>query len=324
MLSSGDADKHTLAKFDAWRSTSDSHENAFQQVDAVWASIATLDHLKSYAKLPVATKESSHKQVLSAVSSWFAGLIQQPYALAGASTAFILTLACVFWALPSPQPQAPAFTKNHYQTKHAEIRQLELADGSHITLAPNSELMTHFTQKRREVRLINGEGLFDVHKNPNRPFIVITGETETRVVGTIFSVKRSAKEVSVAVKEGKVRVAGIHKEKDFRLLSPGEGLKATTQGNLGSIQAVNMSAVGSWADGRLSYNDATLKEIVTDANRYYNRRIILGSAETGALRLAISFSTDNIEEMLNNLPQLLPISLNRDRQGVVILTKNKE
>lgn len=84
-----------------------------------------------------------------------------------------------------------------------------LEDGSSVVLAPGSRLRfpAHFDPKTRNVTL-EGEGFFEVAKNPAQPFLVRAGELVTRVVGTSFRVRAYAAErrVTVVVKTGKVAV----------------------------------------------------------------------------------------------------------------------
>lgn len=86
---------------------------------------------------------------------------------------------------------------------------LTLEDGSKVTLDPNSELEVpdHFSDLERVVYL-SGEAFFEVSENPDRPFLVNTGDITTKVLGTSFHVKAWPENstVEVAVKTGKVSV----------------------------------------------------------------------------------------------------------------------
>jgi ferric-dicitrate binding protein FerR (iron transport regulator) len=85
----------------------------------------------------------------------------------------------------------------------------ELADGSKITLEPQSELRygNEFGKEKREVFLTGG-AFFDVAKDTQRPFLVYTGKLVTKVVGTSFRIQAYEKDndISVAVRSGKVTV----------------------------------------------------------------------------------------------------------------------
>ena len=84
-----------------------------------------------------------------------------------------------------------------------------MEDGTVILLKPNSsiEYPAKFSAVDRKVTL-KGEAFFDVTKDKNRPFIISTSELTVKVLGTSFNVMayEGAKEISVAVKTGKVSV----------------------------------------------------------------------------------------------------------------------
>jgi transmembrane sensor len=85
---------------------------------------------------------------------------------------------------------------------------LKLEDGSVINLYPKSKLIypSHFGKDKREVTLV-GNAFFDIKRNPEKPFLVFTGETITKVLGTSFLIKAELNsKVQVEVKTGKVSV----------------------------------------------------------------------------------------------------------------------
>ena len=85
----------------------------------------------------------------------------------------------------------------------------KLSDGTVIMLQPNGslEFPNEFPSDKREI-VLTGEAFFDVTKDKNRPFIINTGDVTVRVLGTSFNVRayEGAKEITVAVKTGKVSV----------------------------------------------------------------------------------------------------------------------
>ena len=81
-----------------------------------------------------------------------------------------------------------------------------LEDGTVVYVAPNTTLRFHFTDETRGVTLVRGEALFEVAKEPSRPFIVSTDEGTVRAVGTVFSTADRGDTVVVTVAEGKVAI----------------------------------------------------------------------------------------------------------------------
>ena len=126
-----------------------------------------------------------------------------------------------YWSWGNPfQTKRIAFSRNQttvtYNTPEKKesnnskfTNRVVLEDGTVILLKPNSsiEYPAKFSVVDRKVTL-KGEAFFDVTKDKTRPFIISTSELTVKVLGTSFNVMayEGAKEISVAVKTGKVSV----------------------------------------------------------------------------------------------------------------------
>ncbi len=108
-----------------------------------------------------------------------------------------------------------------------------LPDNSSVLLATNSQLryrkQTH--HPLREVYL-QGDGFFEVTKDPGKPFIVYTASLTTRVLGTSFQVYSSGRDKTayVKVKTGRVTVTPVGAPDKPVVLNVNEALRlgATT------------------------------------------------------------------------------------------------
>jgi transmembrane sensor len=113
------------------------------------------------------------------------------------------------WQATSTTSTAAAsdWTRYHNTTEQEQV--LRLPDASRVTLHPGSSLRytAGLAGARREVYL-EGEAFFQVHKDPARPFLVLTKQVVTTVLGTSFDVKAypGSAQALVAVREGKVAV----------------------------------------------------------------------------------------------------------------------
>lgn len=119
---------------------------------------------------------------------------------AGAMLALVLLgLGTIAWRRPEHLPiAAPAVV---HRPEHRS-----LPDGSAITLRGGAEIAVAYTAEERRVTLQRGEALFEVAKDPTRPFIVRAHGIDVRAVGTAFVVQAGAGTVDVLVTEGTVRV----------------------------------------------------------------------------------------------------------------------
>lgn len=319
-LSSGEADRGTLDAFAKWHNDSQSRKTAFIQIDRVWQGMEQLSHLEAYAELP----KSKVKPSFSARFKRFCDDLLNPmYGYAAAACVAIALIG--FFFLPKMEPQ-PEVASTAYKTVHGEVKTIELADGTHVTMAPETDLRVSYTDSLRTVELIRGEGMFAVTKNPEKPFIVHAGKTHTRVLGTVFTVERRSAQVKVAVKEGRVQVEGRatagQTEPAHRVLVQGNAVVSSLMGDVGAVFIVDPSEIGVWSEGRLSYSDASLKELVDDVNHYSKQKILIEDSATASLRVSISFEIDAIDTMLNDLAEVLNLQIDRSLEGQVILRQS--
>ena len=118
--------------------------------------------------------------------------------LAVAASALMVALAGGVWWQSARYPL--------YRTDIGERRSITLADGSTVDLNARSKLRVEFSKNERRVELLDGQALFQVAKDKNRPFIVASGEATVRAVGTQFDVYRKDSGTTVTVLEGRVAV----------------------------------------------------------------------------------------------------------------------
>jgi transmembrane sensor len=81
-----------------------------------------------------------------------------------------------------------------------------LEDGSLVSLGARSKLRTEFTEERRVVHLLEGEAMFHVEEDKERPFVVSTFLIDATAVSTKFSVAVNTT-VEVEVHEGVVEIS---------------------------------------------------------------------------------------------------------------------
>jgi transmembrane sensor len=91
-------------------------------------------------------------------------------------------------------------------TETGEQRFVSLVDGSTVELNSRSRVRIRFTDNERDVDLLEGQVLFHVAHDSARPFIVHSGTTLVRAVGTQFDVYRKESGTTVTVVEGRVAV----------------------------------------------------------------------------------------------------------------------
>lgn len=147
---------------------------------------------------------------------------------------------------------------------------LVLSDGTKVWLNSASTLNypVRFTERERCVEL-EGEAYFEVTPDPQRPFIVKSGNIQTRVLGTAFnfSAYREEKRSAVTLLTGKVAVSVPgHNES---ILLPGQQLEYDAESRKTVLMEVDTEEVIAWKNGLFLFNDCGLEDIVPRLSRWY-------------------------------------------------------
>ncbi len=169
-----------------------------------------------------------------------------------------------------------------------------LPDSSTVYLAGGSKLIypERFSAGKREVSL-QGEAFFEITKNPKRPFIIRTGNVQTRVLGTSFLINAfKGQPIKVEVATGKVRVDRILPQgaKSLAVLIPGQSLQWDDKNiMLGNVAVDDLK---EWKNGRLVFNGATFQEITTVLERYYNVKVTFKDSVKAARHITITLTAN--------------------------------
>jgi transmembrane sensor len=160
---------------------------------------------------------------------------------------------------------------NTISTPKAGYYHVILSDGTKVWLNAYSSIRfpTLFTGKERRVE-ISGEAYFEVTKNKNMPFRVVSATQTVEVLGTHFNINAYTDEnaVKTTLVEGSVKVI---KGTESVLLRPGQQSQNKT-----TIKVVEIPYIASeisWKDGAFYFKDAGIETVMRQAARWYDLEI---------------------------------------------------
>lgn len=174
-----------------------------------------------------------------------------------------------------------------------------LPDGSSVTLAPLSTVRVQYDDKRRRVRLVEGQAYFDVRPAPDRPFQLVVGDEHAQGAGGRFQVTKQGETAQILIEDGALDVA-----------APGQGaLRRLTTGQMISgpagarpVVAANLEELTAWREGRLVFSDTPLPQVAAAFNRYSSDQLSLApDARLDDIRISGSFRYDGGREFANAL-----------------------
>lgn len=231
-----------------------------------------------------------------------------------------------------------------HQNRTSQVLAVRLEDGSTAALHPASSLRfpTHFAADHRDVQL-TGEAFFEVSKNPQRPFRVYTREVVTTVLGTSFRVRAYPydKQVTVAVRTGKVAVAPRSPPAANRLLTTGRKMPALTGLRAAAANGVlllpNQQAVYSAASAQLRtelvdkpavlvprqfvFEERPVAEVLAALEQAYGVRIDYDRAALRQCTVNISFGDEPLFEKLGILCKTLGAHYELDHTRILFRSK---
>jgi transmembrane sensor len=270
----------------AWQARSAAHRLAFERCTDTWQDVARLT-LTDYATATAA------RELPRCSLPWRSSL------------AVALVLVASVLALQ------PLKAGDAYDTGVGEQRILMLQEGTRLSLNTSTRIRVDFAESQRTVRVERGEALFEVAKDPNRPFIVQAAGTEIVATGTVFLVQTTAAAkpggpaLAVTLVEGQVVVRSA--AGDARLLdrplvmAPGQRLRLRRSDEAerpataaSRVDRPHMDQVLAWKRGEASFDNVSLLEAVEEMNRYDRVPIVAGTTITEKRVSGVFKTGDNV------------------------------
>ena len=285
-LSSGRATPRDRLAFLRWRERSPMHEAAAREAEVLLRGVAETrqaDRLRRGAE-PLPFRPSSRR---FGRRTLFAG-----------ATAAAASVAAVTVGLNVLGPLSGVYAD--HATSVGERKRVTLDDGSVVTLNTATALSVDYSGLERRVALHDGEAMFEVAKDPNRPFIATAGNGEARAVGTAFVVRRKETCAHVIVTEGTVEVT-VGKAAPVRL-EAGQRL-GFGEGDRQKLRTVDVETLTAWQRGKLIFNSRSLQSVVDELQRYRRGRIVIANDQLKTLQVTGVFDLDDPDRLLRTLEE---------------------
>lgn len=181
---------------------------------------------------------------------------------------------------------------------------VNLPDGSTVKLNSGSYIRysSAFDAKERLVEL-SGEAFFDVERDESRPFIIISSDVRTKVLGTSFNVQAyPEKEISITVASGKVEVLNLNDPSINSTLTRNQ--RAVFNRDDGAFQVtenIKLDKYLRWKDGIIILDGETMTETVAILNKWYGVNILLDSDNFIGCRIYGTYDNESLENVLQGL-----------------------
>jgi transmembrane sensor len=280
--------------------------SAFEQMQRVWDAF------------PVVRDKHLHSPPIT-------HRLKHPSGLILLAASVVLGVGLIGWFISRPEIQV-------LDTSIGELSQINLSDGSHIDLAPDSRIRTRFTLRGRDVQLERGQAFFAVAHSARRPFVVHVANLTVTTLGTAFDVRTGPNNTVVIVSDGRVSVApdaaktAGNSSVESETLRAGAGQQVTFSkfAQRLSVRSIDPTGAGSWRNGTLQFVSEPLEDVVSVVNRYSSRHVVVAPAYQQT-RFTGTLSPQNIREWLSALEQIYDVKVvDQGSNGIFIRSRAED
>lgn len=202
-------------------------------------------------------------------------------------------------------------------TGAGERRVIALEDGSRIALNGETRVVLD-RDDPRFARVEQGEALFTVVHDDARPFRVEAGEARLIDMGTVFNVVHDGGRTDVAVSEGAVRW-----QRGANRIDLAAGMALSQRGTAQpAVMRTELTAVGGWREGRLSYSGARYDEIAADLSRNVGAPVTIGGDAAMRRFSGVIVIDRNAAVTMERVGALLELNARRSGDGWSLAGEN--
>lgn len=207
---------------------------------------------------------------------------------------------------------------------------ITLSDGTKVTLNADSKitLPNVFKSDKREITL-EGQAFFDVTSNPERPFIINTGDAIVKVLGTSLDVESypDDESVRVVVKEGRVSLNSKNRPVNKNtILSAGEmGRLLLADQRINKQKVEDFDLFLGWKSGFLKFKDTPMREVAEDLERKYDMAVKFKDDQLKELRLTAELKSHTLKHNMDVISTSLGVNhrINREKKMIVFSQRTK-
>jgi transmembrane sensor len=231
---------------------------------------------------------------------------QRRWLIAAALGSLALGTAWLVWRNANPSP---------YETSVGEQRSFQLDDGSVLHLNARTRVEVRFSEHLRLLRLVDGEALFVVGRDPTRPFRVTAGTATIQALGTQFNVYRRGDGATVSVLEGAVQVSS---ERQPVRLTAGEEANVGSGGRALRRAMADIPKAIAWRQRQLVFRDDALADVAAEFNRYNRVQIRVEGEAARAKQLIGVFAADDPQSLVLFLEKDASLAIERSGDTIFI------
>lgn len=283
-------------RFEAWLMASEANQQAYQTIAGVWDDFDSSEQIKQLSSAMLSRKlegDIRKRKQAASVAKLVAVVVISISGLLGWHT----------WQAWREQPLQTIAERS--STTNMVSR--TLPDGSKLTLDAHSDTRILYYRDKRYVKLLQGQAVFEVVKDADRPFIVESDHARITVKGTRFVVNMINHKTVVAVDHGKVLVETLQSGAPYPLLLT-NGQVAEVDGKADPVRRHKPAQdYFAFLQGKLVFDGAPMDEVAETVSRYLPQPLV--NQSTTHTEISAMVDIQHLRAFINTLPTVAGVRL---------------
>lgn len=199
------------------------------------------------------------------------------------------------------------------------IEKVIMNDGSIAWLTENSRL-TYYERTDEGIRVgeLEGEGLFEIAKDPNRPFVLTCGSGLIKVLGTSFSVRMDGERVELLVLTGKVNFSSTSNGGGVDVASNEKAFLINGEITTDHLTGADISAITKSTDYNMQFKDTSLSTVVERLAAKFNVTIEFQEQSIGRCKITGNFTDQSLDNTLKMISEIIDVTYSIDGNKVLL------
>lgn len=166
---------------------------------------------------------------------------------------------------------------------------------------------------------LSGEAYFEVTRDTNRPFYVVTDAVRVKVYGTEFNVNTyGIGGTQTTLVSGKVGIRGKSSEREY-MMEPSQLAEFDVNGEFKGIRNVNAGTYTAWKEGFFVFENEGLEDILNRLARWYDVDVFYGSEKVKGYHFTGHMEKyEDVEIILNAISKMVGVHFTIKDRTIVI------
>lgn len=258
--------------------------------DSTGVELTPADEERLFQKITADIDESKDTPIFPV---WRRTVIR-PWTIGAAAAIALMAISFVLWN----------------NSKGLDTDKLILNDGTLVWLKGGSNLM--YTEKNnahvRYAELHNGAALFEVAKDPARPFILKCGTFTIKVLGTSFNIRPVQDRLELEVLSGKVNISSSADTLGIDVTSNQKVIYAETGGLVRrELTEREISEATADTEYDMKFRNENLNKVFARIEKKFGVSIEADSKQLSNCRITADFTDHSLESTIMMISEVLPV-----------------